>query len=322
MFSRIFTGLLVLSNLVLGGYIFKDKLPDLPSLISKEESGAPATDKKPTQEAAPKPKKSPVKTAKVDLSEVSSFAYYTSQVDPEKVLASKHKMFLINEADANSRLFEAADVQHMKSNGKIIIAEISLGVAENYRWYWNKEWTTSKPDFLGEELDKNQFFVKKLSAPEWWKVTTAILDKTIDAGFDGILLDGMDAWIEMGGSKASRDETIDYVINLSKYAKNKNPNFLIFTKNAEQMGGVPQFADAVDAIVKEALVYSFAGPKNSNEQVVKSIRDLKALQKPVFVIEYVSGAAWIDAKSRIRTNGFIGYSSPNQAPNTIRENVW
>jgi cysteinyl-tRNA synthetase len=319
--SRFFMGFLVVANLLLTGVVLKDQLPPLSIISQPQTEPDKPAQKKVVEPAAPKKIVVPAKP-RPTLDSVTSFAYYTSQVDPEKVLASNHKMFIINEADSNSRLFEKSDVEHMKSNGKLIVAEISLGVAENYRWYWDKDWNGNKPAFIGEELEKNKFFIKKLQSPEWWKISTSIIDKAIDSGYDGILMDGMDAWIEMGAAKSMRDETIDYVIALSKYAKNKKADFLIFTKNAEQLGVVPQFADAVDAIVKEALVYSAEGPKNPNEQIVKSVRDLKSLGKPVYVIEYVAGAAWTDAKSRIRTNGFMGYSAPNSSPNTIRENVW
>lgn len=326
MFSKLLTIVLLVSNLALTGYVFKDKLPDIPFTLTSDSTPEPvkAAVKKAApvveeDEAAPVKKAAPTVT---NLNSVKTFAYYTSQVDPETVGKSDYDLMIVNEADANSRLFDAADIEKMKTNDKLVIAEISVGHAESYRWYWKKEWDRARPSFLGEEISKNKFLVKGLGSNEWESITKSIVDRAIESGYDGILLDGIDAWIDLGGSKALRDETVDYVIGLSKYAKSKNKDFLIFTKNSEQLGMIAPFAAAVDAVVKEGMVYSLAGPKNSYDQIVKSIRELKYINKPVFVIEYVTGGAWNDAKSRIKTNGFIGYSAPNRTPSIIRKNVW
>lgn len=313
--SRILTGVLVASNIAMMGYIFKDHVPEFTFIGPTAE--APSKPSKPTPPAPPAaaPKPTAVKAI------FSSFGYYTSQVDPDKVAASGHKMMIVNEADKNSQLFEADDVAKMKSGGKIVVAEVSLGHAESYRWYWKKEWNKNKPSFIGEEFSPNRFYIKGLDSPEWWNITTSIVDKMIEVGYDGIVLDGLDAWIDMGASKAMRDDVIDYVIKVSNYAKKKKPGFLIIPKNSEQLGTIASYAAAVDAVLKESLIYT-NGSKNDNEQVVKAIRDLKEFSKPVYVIEYVTGSAWNDAKQRLRNNGFVGYSTSSKTPAIIRENVW
>lgn len=323
-FTKIFVGLLLCLNMYLGYNYLKDsKLPSLP-IFSEPVPNADTSD-------AVKPKKpiKPIETGVVDLTRVHQFGYYTSKVDPEKVKASKHKMLIINEADSNSNLFTKEQVSAMGVD-KIILAEVSVGYAETYRWYWKKEWSTNKPAFLGDEYTSNQYYVKEWWHKDWWTVTTGIIDKAIDAGFNGVVLDGVDVYIELGASKTMRDKMVDYVIAISNYAKSKNPNFVILPKNAELLGRIPEYAKAIDGLVKEDLIYSSisngsTGPKNGFPQINKAMNDLnnfKIFEKPVFVIEYVSGKLWEDAKSLIKRNGYVGYSSPSRTPAVLKESVW
>lgn len=318
--SKFFTSLLIIGNLALGGFILYDRgyLKDIPL----PELALPAI---PTINKTPDP--APVVIAKAsNLNKVTSFAYYTSRVDPGVVAGSKHPMVIVNEANSDSKLFTKEDVRIMKAGGKLVLAELSVGYAENYRWYWESSWNTLKPSYIGPSFATNQFYVKDFSHPEWVSIVQKMIDKAIEAGYDGVVLEGIDVYAELGGAKELRDKMIDFVIGISEYAKKANPNFLIVPKNAEILGHIPVYAAAIDGHLKDELVYTLGtgtiGVKNGNDQIVKSLRDLKASGKPVFVIEYVSGSYWTDAKNRLKSNGFIGYSAPTRTPSTIRENVW
>lgn len=317
-------GIMVCFNLYLGYTYLKDK--PFPGITM-------VTEVKPTintdsSDKIKKPKS--VVKSPADLTYIHSFGYYTSKIDPDKVMKSGYEMMIVNEADSNSNLFTKDAVTKMKSSGKVVLAEVSVGYAENYRWYWKKEWTTTKPSFLGDEYTPNQFYVKEWWNPEWWQVTTGIIDKAMEAGFDGVVLEGIDVYIDLGASKAMRDKMIDYVIAIAQYAKSKNPSFAILPKNAELLGKIPEYVKAVDGLVKEDLIYSSisngnTGPKNGFPQINKGMNDLnefKKLQKPVFVIEYVSGKSWDDAKALLKKNGYTGYSSPSRSPASIRESIW
>lgn len=305
------------------------------SLKEDDDSEPKTTYPKPVAQPAPIAQPKPVQvnpspTSQVDLTKVKSFAYYASNIDIAKLLQSDYGLFIVNEANATGKLWEKPEVDRMKSNGKIILADISVTYAESQRWYWDKSWSTKKPSFLGDEYNKGQYFVNEWWSEEWWKITQGIIDKALEAGYNGIVLSGIDSYIELGGAKSLRDKMVDYVIAISEYAKGKNPNFLIVPKNAELLGRIPTYAAAIDGMVKEDLVYSVVsngstGPKNGYNQITKSTGDLaefKKFGKPVFVIEYVTGSAWTDAKKVIKANGFIGYSGNSRAPNAIRESVW
>lgn len=271
-----------------------------------------------------------VSHTEINLSGVPNFGYLASKVTVSSVANSSYKMLIVNEADKDSKMFTSDDVSKMKKNNKIVLADVSIAIAEKYRWYWSSNWNNKKPSFLGETLDASRVYVKQWWAPEWWKITTGIVDKAIESGYDGVVLSGVDTYIDLGASVNLRNRMSDFVIKISKYAKEKKPGFLILPKNGERLGRSKDYVDAVDGIIKEDLIFAsvsngISGPKNPAIQMARSMNDLysfKSAGKPAFVIEYVSGSEWSEAKKLLKNNGFIGYSAPSRVPSKIRETTW
>ena len=89
----------------------------------------------------------------------------------------------------------------IKANGgsRLIIAYMSIGEAEEYRYYWQKEWETEPPSWLAEENDqwpgnyKVQYWNK-----DWQNIIygrdNSYLKKIVVVGFDGVYLDIIDAF--------------------------------------------------------------------------------------------------------------------------------
>lgn len=97
----------------------------------------------------------------------------------------------------------ASDVAQLrqKANGgkRLVIAYMSIGEAENYRYYWNNSWNTNLPEWVaGENPDWTGNFKVKYWSEEWqgiiYKSSNSYLDKITTAGFDGVYLDIIDAF--------------------------------------------------------------------------------------------------------------------------------
>ena len=83
-----------------------------------------------------------------------------------------------------------------KTNGgtRLVIAYMSIGEAEDYRYYWQADWKTGNPDFL---KTVNPDWPGNYKVAYWdnaWKSViygneNAYLDKLLAAGFDGAYLD-------------------------------------------------------------------------------------------------------------------------------------
>lgn len=95
---------------------------------------------------------------------------------------------------------EVAQLRDKDNAGKrLVIAYMSIGEAENYRYYWQEGWTLRNPDWLDEE---NPDWPGNYKVRYWdkdWKSIiygngNAYLDRILAAGFDGVYLDIIEAF--------------------------------------------------------------------------------------------------------------------------------
>jgi len=82
---------------------------------------------------------------------------------------------------------------------RLVIAYMSIGEAEEYRYYWKDEWESDPPSWLKEEnRDWEGNYKVEYWDPDWQGIiygsTDAYLDKIVDKGFDGVYLDIIDAF--------------------------------------------------------------------------------------------------------------------------------
>ena len=95
---------------------------------------------------------------------------------------------------------DLSKIRHKKNGGRrMIFAYVSLGEAENYRPYWKSEWSTKMPEWIDSENAqwKGNYKVKYWT-DEWKKIlygtNNSCIDKAMNAGFDGVFLDVIDAY--------------------------------------------------------------------------------------------------------------------------------
>ncbi len=88
-----------------------------------------------------------------------------------------------------------------KSNGgkRLLIAYVSIGEAEDYRYYWQSQWLNDQPIWLDEEnQDWPGNYKVRYWEKDWQKIiygnSNSYIKKVIDAGFDGCFLDVVDAY--------------------------------------------------------------------------------------------------------------------------------
>ncbi len=93
---------------------------------------------------------------------------------------------------------EIASLKIKKNGGRrLVLGYMSIGQAEQYRWYWKNEWKTDPPEWLEQKDDywKGNYFVRYWM-PEWKSLiygnSGSYTQKLLDAGFDGAYLDPVD----------------------------------------------------------------------------------------------------------------------------------
>lgn len=99
--------------------------------------------------------------------------------------------------------FTASQIEELrqKANGgkRLLISYMSIGEAENYRYYWQSDWKVGNPSFIEKENPNwaGNFYVRYWE-PEWQSIIfgkdSSYLKKILDAGFDGVYLDIIDAF--------------------------------------------------------------------------------------------------------------------------------
>ncbi len=80
-----------------------------------------------------------------------------------------------------------------------MICYMSIGEAEDYRWYWEGSWEQDPPSWLGpENPDWPGNYLVRYWDSGWQSIIygndDAYLDRIMDAGFDGVYLDKIDSF--------------------------------------------------------------------------------------------------------------------------------
>ncbi len=99
--------------------------------------------------------------------------------------------------------FSKLDIEKLKSKPdggqRLVLCYMSIGEAEDYRYYWNTDWDDNEPVWLDKENENWPGNYKvRYWEEEWQNVIygndDAYLDRIISTGFDGVYLDIIDAF--------------------------------------------------------------------------------------------------------------------------------
>lgn len=129
--------------------------------------------------------------------------YPTKQRLVDAVRQTNYDMLVTDLYFNDRQPFTADQVQAMrdKKNGgkRLVLAYMSIGEAENYRPYWQDGWHPKNPDWLrGRNTQWGKNYLVHYWDPGWKKIMyqddDSYLNRIIDAGFDGVFLDKVDAF--------------------------------------------------------------------------------------------------------------------------------
>jgi cysteinyl-tRNA synthetase, unknown class len=143
------------------------------------------------------------------------------------------------------------------------------------------------------------------------------LYRVLELGFDGVFLDRVDVYQEVGKRCPDAEHRmVDFVVRLAAHARKKNPHFMVIVQNAEELLKHRRLIEAIDAVAKESLFLGWGPTRNAGNQsaVRNSIRFLtlaKQAGRPVFVIDYARNRAAAESSRRkIEQLGFVPYIGP------------
>lgn len=282
----------------------------------------PATPPGPT--ATPRP----VPVAPSIRSGVNDFMVQLQNIDIKAIGQTRYDLVIIDYSSDGTEAgrFSAPDIDGLKSSpggSKLVLAYLSIGEAEDYRYYWQPDWRPGYPEWLDEEIpERPGFFRVRYWHPEWQKTIfgspDSYLDKIIAAGFDGVYLGRVDAYEYFADSSSTAGaEMADLVATIAGYAQmvKGKPDFMVLTQNGERLSSYPQFGTAITGVAREAIYYGFGGdnrltPPEVTRFYERQLDRLLAMNKWVLTIDYATEPRKIYSDyQRARNRGYVPFTT-------------
>ena len=183
-------------------------------------------------------------------------------LDPSVIAAIDTDLMVVDYSrnGSGAGAFTPDDVDLMQGAGpdrKVVLAYVSIGESEDFRFYWNTAWTKdgtaggqltdAAPDWLGPvNPDWQESRKVRYWDPEWKAIAFQWIETVAAQGFDGAYLDIVDAYYfwaheakgkdrEAGDPKTGADAAarmIDFIVELAAHARAINPDFVLVQQNA------------------------------------------------------------------------------------------
>jgi len=215
------------------------------------------------------------------LSNVRNWMFQLQELDEdgavETLAATEYDMLVIeagyNFSDWSYETQKIIDQLKVKPDGssRILLAYIDIGQAEDYRDYWQNDWVAptahkrGNPKFL-ITIDPDGWsgnFPVAYWDDDWqslWLGSNGIVADLARFGFDGVLLDWVEAYDDDLVREAAREadvspesSMITFIEELGKSGRAIDPNFLVIAQNAIYLidADPDRYTNAIDAIAIE-----------------------------------------------------------------------
>ncbi len=261
------------------------------------------------------------------LLRAKNWHYHLDKIDIDELSKVTADLIVMDSAREGGRtLLTKAEVERVKirpdGSLRLVIAYMSIGEAEHYRYYWKADWndpkqSATRPTWLGKANcawpDNNAVNFWRL---EWKKIIYAGPDSFVariaKAGFDGVYLDRVDIYEQyLKAVPDAEGEMVKFVTELAAAGRASNPNFRVISQNAEDLLQYRHYRRVIDGLGKEDLLYGHdgTGQRNPAKDIDWSYGRLKRLladHKPVFAVEYlVTREAIADARRELGERGLV-----------------
>lgn len=274
-----------------------------------------------------------------NLSWVQNWGYWLQEADIDTIVSSPYDLMVIDYSrdGSESTRYTKEEIAKAQDAGKLILAYLSIGEAESYRFYWKKNWREGKPAFIGAENPdwpgnyKVKFWYKK-----WWdKVLKPYLDKILADGYDGVYLDIVDAywyWGEHGYDvRKMANKMVKLVEKINAYtASKREEGFIVISQNAlgiiddSSARYARRYFRAIDGVGVESLFYNYYS-KADQEYRFALLQRFEEQDKKIFNVEYIDASRYDDYWDKLDASGLeiVGYGAqPDAALDELTHFDW
>lgn len=196
--------------------------------------------------------------------------------------------------DGERTPIEVERLRHRPGGGsRIVLAYLSIGEAEDYRFYW-KDLRTRR-SLVGPANPRwpGNYLVRYWD-PAWHDIVyrgpRSYLNRILTQGFDGVFLDTVDAaerWEDAGIADAPA-HMVALVRAIAGHARARHPGFLVVAQNPYRILAEPGLLEVVSGVSSEA--HLFPGGREAGPALRKSVLDtleqVRRSDRAVLVIEY------------------------------------
>jgi cysteinyl-tRNA synthetase len=247
--------------------------------------------------------------------------YWLDNPDLEQIGASNYELAVIDySADGTAaQAFSATQIGTLRSATcqRRVLAYLSVGQAERYRWYWRPSWGIGRPWWLvARDADWPQHYWTRYWSPTWQGIMEKYLDNIMAAGFDGVYLDRIDAYAEPYAAGHELD-VVRLVHRMAHYARTQSPrgeDFGVIVQNAEELAAYhPDYVADVSGIGREELYVQATNlpVSRADRASAEATLDLFRQQSRghlVLTIDYASQPELVrSAYEHARAKGYVPY---------------
>lgn len=253
--------------------------------------------------------------------------YQLQGLDIGQVAASSYSLVVTDYSHDGTAAGEwtPAEIERLRDGGKrTVLAYLSIGEAEDYRYYWQPSWRKQPPSWLGSiNPDWPGNYKVRYWDPAWQALLFgsdgAYLDRILAQGFDGIYLDIVDAYEYWGPDGKNQRPTaaadmVTLVQALADYGRQRRPGFLVYPQNGAGLGAIdPSYVQAVDGIGAEDTWTLGNRPQSRRhtDQVTAWLDLFRDAGKTVVAIDYPTRRKLRDAfYSRAEARGYVPLTPP------------
>lgn len=211
------------------------------------------------------------------------------------------------------------DIRGRLGKGTILLAYLSVGEAEDYRFYWRGPALQGQATFVGPANPRwpGNYRVRYWDR-RWHDIVYGAADsylaRIISQGFDGVFLDTVDttAFFTEAGVLDAEERMADLVSALAVHARRSNPGFLVVAQNPFHILDRPGVIDAISGVSIEATMFNGERlrPPREVTGILARLDTLQDAGKTVMILEYPRSST---GRKRLgglcARHGFLCYSS-------------
>ncbi len=222
---------------------------------------------------------------------------------------------------SDSKALNATEVEEMKNGGKIVLAYMNVGYAEEWRFYWNK---IKNATFVGNNDIRwpGEHLILDFDNPTWENVVHQYVNKIKNAGFDGVYLDGVDAYESFQDEKKHANEMMTLLKDVRKWLGSEEKISILNAYGLYDFD--PSIVNLVNYISVESLFYLKTRKRRTSyySSVLNEIKPFVENGVEVLSVDYVDDGSGYSGENMERIEDYVNLArKSNLIPYAARSNM-